>query len=102
MSIKKQFLKSRPVCKVKFTLPKEQAVGAEQAFLVGEFNDWDSEAIAMKRLKTGAFTATLELPKDSEYQFRYRLDNDQWINDEMADYTVPSNIGQEHNGVITL
>ena len=35
--LKKQHLKSRPVCKVTFTLPKD--VDADSACLVGEFND---------------------------------------------------------------
>lgn len=102
MAIKKQFLKSKPICKVKFTLPKAQAAGAEQVHIVGEFNDWDQEATAMTRLKNGSFTATLDLPKNSNLQFRYLADADKWINEENADGFVPGNVGEEQNCVLSL
>lgn len=102
MAIKKQYLKSKPVCKVKFTLPKSQVNGAETVHIVGEFNNWDTQAHAMTRLKNGSFTATLDLEKDSQTQFRYLADNDQWLNDDDADGFVPSNIGTEENCLISL
>ncbi len=102
MSIKKQFLKSKPVCKVKFTLPKEIASGANQAFLVGDFNDWDTESTEMKKLKNGTFTTTIELGKDQEHQFRYLVGDSRWVNDIDADHFVPANIGHEENGVLSL
>ncbi|WNO08456.1 isoamylase early set domain-containing protein [Teredinibacter sp. KSP-S5-2] len=102
MSIKKQFLKSRPVCKVKFTVPKDQVSEANKVCIVGEFNDWDTSATEMTRLKSGAFTATLELDKDKDHQFRYLVDENYWINEEDADGFVPSNIGSEQNCVISL
>ena len=68
--LKKQPLKSKPVCKVTFTLP--ESVKAESAYLVGDFNNWDEKATEMKKLKkNGQFTITLELDKEKEYQFRY-------------------------------
>ncbi len=102
MAIKKQFLKSKPICKVKFTLPKAQAAGAKVVNLVGEFNDWNPDATVMTRLKNGSFTTTLDLAKGSEHQFRYLADADQWINEENADGFVPGNIGQEQNCVLSL
>jgi 1,4-alpha-glucan branching enzyme len=63
--IKKQCLKSRPVCKVTFKLPKEASSGAQQVCVVGDFNNWSKEAHLMNRLKNGTFTLTLELEKGS-------------------------------------
>lgn len=40
MSIKKQFLKSKPVCKVTFRVPEKIGNSAQTAHVVGEFNDW--------------------------------------------------------------
>ena len=37
--LKKQFLKTKEVCKVTFSLP--EAVQGETVFLVGDFNNWD-------------------------------------------------------------
>ena len=62
MSLKKQYLKSRPVCKVTFRLGKEAALEARQVHLVGDFNDWQTDETPMKRLKNGEFSVTVDLP----------------------------------------
>jgi len=61
MSIKKQYLKSKPVCKVTFRLPEDTAGSAESANIVGEFNDWNIYATPMRKLKNGSFTVTIDL-----------------------------------------
>ena len=50
MSIKKQYLKSKPEANVTFELPKEAAEGAEKVTLVGDFNDWDKSAVELKKM----------------------------------------------------
>ena len=40
MSIRKQFLKSKSVCKVTFKIPETVGNGVENAHVVGEFNEW--------------------------------------------------------------
>jgi 1,4-alpha-glucan branching enzyme len=102
MAIKKQYLKSKPVCKVRFKIPAEVGNAAETATIVGEFNDWSFAANPMKRLKTGAFTATLDLEKGKAYQFRYVLDKNQWENETEADKFVPSPYGDSDNSVIIV
>jgi 1,4-alpha-glucan branching enzyme len=61
MSIKKQYLKSKPVCKVTFRLPEEAAKSVRSANIVGEFNDWGIHANPMRKLKNGSFTVTIDL-----------------------------------------
>ena len=39
MSIKKQFLKSKPVCKVVFRLDATEANGAKKVQVLGDFNN---------------------------------------------------------------
>ena len=102
MSIRKQFLKSRPMCKVTFTIPDTLGDGSEYAHVVGEFNDWSTTATPMKRLKTGAFRTTVELAKDRSYQFRYLLDQSQWENDPEADNYLPTPFGDSLNSVISV
>jgi 1,4-alpha-glucan branching enzyme len=102
MSIKKQYLKSKPVCKVTFRISEEVGNPAGTAHVVGEFNNWDSVSTPMKKLKTGAFTTTLNLEKGREYQFRYLLDNENWGNDADADKSVPTPFGDCENSVIAL
>ena len=75
---------------------------AETAKVVGEFNNWSSTANPMKRLKSGAFTATLDLEKGKAYQFRYLLDKNKWENENEADKFVPSPYGDSENSVIIV
>ena len=102
MSIRKQYLKSKPVCKVTFKIPETVGNGAENAHVVGEFNDWSISATPMKRLKTGAFSATVKLAKARSYQFRYLLGQSHWENDPDADEYIPTPYGDSHNSVISL
>ena len=102
MSIKRLYLKTKPVCKVTFRISEETGKSAQTAYLVGEFNNWDLSSTPMKKLKKGAFTATLNLEKGREYQFRYLLDNWNWQNDADADKFVPTPFGDSVNSVIAI
>lgn len=100
MSFKKQYLKSKPVCKVTFTLTKREAKNADSVKLLGDFNDWSLNAAPMKQLKNGSFTTTLNLPTENCFQFRYLLDDSAWENDWQADDYVPSPISLDDNSVV--
>ncbi len=102
MSLKKQFLKSKPVCKVTFRLPKKAAKAAKTVHVVGEFNNWDVYATPMKCLKNGSFTVTIDLEQGREYQFRYLLDEISWENDWDADKYLPSQLGNCENSVVVV
>ena len=54
MPIKKQFIKSKPVCKVTFSIEAKEAT---QAAVVGDFNNWNAEEGALSKLKNGTFKA---------------------------------------------
>jgi hypothetical protein len=56
----------------------------------------------MKKLKNGDFTTTVELPKDSKYQFRYLLDDNAWENDWDADAYIPSPVSLDDNSVVQV
>jgi len=102
MSLKKQYLKSKPLCKVTFRLNADEAHNASKARLVGDFNAWDTAVSPMKKLKNGDFTQTLDLPTDHEYQFRYLLDDDHWENDWHADRYIPSPVAESDNSVVSV
>lgn len=97
--LKKQYLKSRPVCKVTFLLPSE--VSADDARVLGDFNNWDASATPMKQLKDGRFSVVVELEQGREYQFRYLIDTNTWHNDEEADRLV-ANPFDGQNSVIAV
>jgi len=102
MSIKKQYLKSRPVSKVTFRLPQDAVPEAQKVSLVGEFNDWDSQANPMTRLKNGEFKVTVDLETGQEYNFRYLVEDSLWVNDAEADKYVPSGFAGEENSVVVV
>lgn len=98
--LKKQALKSKPVCKVTFTLP--DSIKAETAYLVGDFNSWDEKATPMKLVKkSGQFSITLDLELGREYQFRYLINSTEWHNDEKADKYVPNPFSGDNSVVTT-
>lgn len=95
--LKKSYTKTGNICRVTFKLPAE--VNAETAALCGEFNDWDTSANPMKRLKDGSFSVTVSLEPGRTYRFRYWLDGERWENDWQADAYLPNDFGSEDSTV---
>ncbi len=103
MSIKKQFLKSKPECKVTFKFTQKNGTTPESVKVIGDFNNWDINVEPMKPLKSGDFTQTLSLTSGENFQFRYLVDGCLWLNDEEADDFVDAGLGNsEKNGVLQL
>jgi 1,4-alpha-glucan branching enzyme len=102
MALKKQYLKSKAICKVTFKLSKMQAQAADSVRLVGDFNEWNLSSAPMKKLKDGGFTTTVNLAKDTQYQFRYLLDDKSWENDWEADAYTPSPVSFSENSVVQV
>ncbi len=99
--IKKQFLKTKPVCKATFTLPVEAAPEAETVQLVGDFNDWKiDDAPEMKKQKNGMFKLVLDLETGKNYEYRYLVDGTVWINDWEADEYTPNPYGVDNCVVV--
>ena len=100
MAIKKQFLKTKPECKVTFRLGKEIANDAGKVQLIGEFNNWDTNYHPMKKLKNGEFTETISLETGKEYQYKYLIDGKVWENDFNADKYVPNTYAGTNSVVV--
>ncbi|HSD07601.1 isoamylase early set domain-containing protein [Flavobacterium sp.] len=81
MSIKKQFIKTKPICKVTFSI---EAKDADQVSVIGDFNDWKIEDGALIKLKNGTFKGTFEVDKDATYEFKYVVDGT-YVNEPEAD-----------------
>jgi 1,4-alpha-glucan branching enzyme len=100
MSLKKQYLKSRPVCKVTFRMPAAAAPEAQKMEILGEFSNW--QPLEMDQLKDGSFKKVLELEAGHAYQYRYRIDDTLWANDWEADDYVPNGLTAEDNSVVMV
>ena len=102
MSLDKKYLKSKPICKVKFIAPPELAKDAKKIYLAGDFNNWDFHETQLKRQKDGTYSTILELEAGAEYEYRYVVDGERWENDHAADKYVPSKIGNVDNSVVVV
>ncbi len=99
--LKKDYSKSKPVCKVTFTLPLEAAQGGKEVRVLGDFNNWSWEKGYKMKAQKAEFTTEVELPAGKEYQFRYLIDNHIWENDWNADKYQVTPFG-EYNSVLSL
>ena len=98
MSIKKQFTKSKPVCKVTFTLAAKEAT---QAAVVGDFNNWNLAEGSLIKQKNGSFKGLFEIPKEATYEFKYVVDG-AFVNDPEADGLVWNDFAGAENSVLAL
>ncbi|MFY9241897.1 MAG: isoamylase early set domain-containing protein [Polaribacter sp.] len=98
MAIKKQFLKSKPVCKVTFTLDAEEA---KKVAVVGSFNEWNEKATPLKKLKNGSFKGTVDLESGASHEFRYLVDGT-YVNEQEADSFAWSDYAGAENSVLSL
>ncbi|HRE38306.1 MAG TPA: isoamylase early set domain-containing protein [Chitinophagaceae bacterium] len=95
--VQKTYYKTKDYCKVKFSFKVENAETIE---ILGLNSDWENSVI-MSRKKDGSFSADVNLPKDSTHEFKYLVDQKEWLNEPEADKEVPNVYGGS-NSVITL
>ena len=98
MAISKQYLKTKPVCKVTFTVPAKEA---KKVAVVGDFNNWSPKGSMLKKLKNGNFKGTFDLPKENTFEFRYLVDG-AYVNDEAADRYQWNDFAGAENAVLEL
>lgn len=98
MSIKKQFTKTKPVCKVTFTVDAKEA---NSVSVVGDFNNWNPSEGVLSKLKNGTFKGVFDFAKDANYEFKYLVDEN-YINDEESDSFVWNEFAGTENGVLSV
>ena len=98
MSVKKQFVKTKPVCKVTFSVEAKEAITAS---VVGDFNNWDQKEGELSKLKNGIFKGVFELPKDASYEFKYVIDG-AYVNESEADSFKWNEFAGAENGVLDV
>ena len=101
MSLKKQFFKTKDTCKITFSLPKEAVGDGKKVQLLGDFNQWKMKKAIPMKLRSGQYSATVELETGKEYQFKYVIDDTTWENDWAPDGYAMSSVGVENSVVNT-
>ena len=95
--VQKTYLKTKDLCKVKFSVDADDAKSVK---ILGLNNDWNNPVVMSKK-KTGEFSIEVSLPKNTAHQFKYLVDEDKWINDPQSDSFSPDAFGGT-NSVISL
>lgn len=95
--IQKTLYKTKEYSKVKFSI---EAVQAEQAEVVGLNGNWE-KGIEMKKKKDGTFSVEINLPKNTRHEFKYRLNQAEWLNEPQCDGEV-ANVFGTTNSLIEL
>ncbi len=98
MSIKKQFVKTKPVCKVTFSVAAKEA---NNVAVVGDFNNWNAIDGELSKLKNGTFKAVFDLPKDHSFEYKYIIDGT-YVNEPEADSYRWNEFANTDNSVLEL
>lgn len=94
--VQKTYFKTKDYCKVKFSFKVENAETIE---ILGLNSNWENSVIMSKK-KDGTFSADVNLPKDSRHEFKYLVNEKEWINDPEADSQEPNLYGGTNSVVI--
>jgi 1,4-alpha-glucan branching enzyme len=92
--ISKRFFKTKDEVEVTFELEAPEA--ASNVAIVADFLDWKPEPMKKVAKSSCTYKFKTRLPKDGEFQFRYLLDEQQWINDPGADQYIPNEYGDNN------
>ena len=98
MAIKKQFVKTKPVCKVTFTVDVKDAAAVS---VVGDFNNWTPSEGELSKLKNGSFKGVFDVNKDASYEFKYFIDG-AFVNEEQADSFIYNEFAGTENSVLVV
>ncbi len=93
----KNYTKTKSSVQVTFSIPPEKK--AESAYLVGDFNGWDTRSLPMQRNRDGSFSITISLKPGNQYDYKYLLDGHTWENDSSSDGTHPNPFGSSNSVV---
>lgn len=94
--ISKTYFKTKEYCKVKFTLKSETA---ETVAIAGLNGNWET-LISMSKKKDGSFSAEISLPKESQHEFKYLINETEWVNEPEADKEQPNGFGSSNSVII--
>ncbi len=73
---------------------------AETVEILGLNSDWEN-SIVMSKKKDGTFSCDVSLPKNLKHEFKYLVNQADWLNEPEADKQHPNGLGG-NNSVIIL
>ena len=94
--LQKTYFKTKDYCKVKFLLSPENA---ETVDILGLNSDWGNP-IVMKKKKDGSFSCDVSLPKNTRHEFKYLVNETEWMNEPEADAQQINEFGTDNSVVL--
>jgi hypothetical protein len=94
--LQKTYYKTKNYCKVKFTFNVENAETVE---ILGLNSDWQN-SIVMSKKKDGTFTCDVSLPKNSKHEFKYLVNQKEWLTEPQADSQNLNEFGGQNSVII--
>ncbi|MEP6596968.1 MAG: isoamylase early set domain-containing protein [Ginsengibacter sp.] len=94
--VQKTYFKTRNYCKVKFILNVENAETVE---ILGLNSDWKN-SIVMSKKKDGSFSCDVTIPKNTQHEFKYLVNQTDWLNDSEADGLLANEFGGSNSMII--
>ncbi|SJZ99048.1 5'-AMP-activated protein kinase subunit beta [Vibrio cincinnatiensis] len=91
--ITKRFFKTKNEVEVTFEVEVPQ--NTVSVALVADFLDWQPQPMK-KVAKSNIYKFKTRLPKESQFQYRYLLDEQEWMNDTQADAYVANEFGEDN------
>ena len=67
---------------------------AQSVALVGDFTEWEADAVQLKKQKNGQWKATVPLAPGS-YEYRFLVDG-QWRDDPQCQERLPNSFGSQN------
>lgn len=95
--VQKTYFKTKDHCKVKFSFNVDNAETVE---ILGLNSDWEN-SIVMRKKKDGTFSCEVSLPKNTQHEFKYRVNEREWVNEPDAD-SQQTNVFGSVNSVLIL
>lgn len=94
--VQKTYFKTKDLCKVKFAVNLENAETVE---ILGLNSDWEN-SVVMRKKKDGTFSCEVSLPKNTQHEFKYRVNETLWVNEPEADSQQPNEFGSVNSVLI--
>ncbi|HUS00706.1 MAG TPA: isoamylase early set domain-containing protein [Chitinophagaceae bacterium] len=94
--VQKTYFKTKDYCKVRFAVNFENAETVE---ILGLNSDWEN-SITMRRKKDGTFTCDVSLSKEVKHEFKYLVNQTEWLNEPGADGEHPNVFGGSNSVII--
>jgi 1,4-alpha-glucan branching enzyme len=97
--IKREPVKQSNQVKVTFVVPHDPA--QPRISVLGDFNAWDPKANPLVKRANNTRSVSVTLEPNRQYQFRYRTEDGEWLDDEQADGYAPNEFGTQNCLIVT-